>query len=94
MITFYRNEHCASCADIQEILDDMVLAHETVVLGPNQPSPLSPEGAPLPALVDEGRVYQGQQAILAHLKELRDFKQEWEKFQSDACYCDEDGNVI
>jgi hypothetical protein len=44
----------------------------------------------LPAMDDEGKLYQGIDAIMKHLEELEAFKEQWYKFQSDACYCDED----
>lgn len=95
MLVFYRNEDCASCAAIEETLDALVLAHRTEVLSPGaEPDPPLPEGVKPPALLDEGRWVQGQPAILEHLKELAAFKQEWEKFQTDACYCDEKGEVL
>lgn len=34
---------------------------------------------------------------LAHkvvIVKLEEFKEQWYKFQSDACYCDEEGNII
>jgi hypothetical protein len=36
---------------------------------------------------------QGSDAIIKHLEELEKFKELWDKFQSYACYCDEEGNV-
>jgi hypothetical protein len=46
-----------------------------------------------PALVDDDTVVRGRKKIFAHLEMLELFLGEWSKFQTDACYCDADGNV-
>lgn len=89
MIEFYRSARCASCAEIEEALEEMVVAHRVVVVDPARP----PEGwagdIPLPALKDGGQTITGQQAIVEHMKQLGQFVEEWRRFQADACYCDE-----
>jgi len=91
MLTFYRTPDCPRCNRIQEVMEELVLAHQGVVIpsGENQVTDL-PAGTRLPVLVDDGEVIQGSTAILEHLDRLEAFKQLWDKFQSDACYCDED----
>jgi hypothetical protein len=44
--------------------------------------------------MDDKEIIQGKDKILAHLEDLEGFKEQWYKFQSDACYCVEEGNVI
>ena len=39
-------------------------------------------------LVDDGRVIQGSNDILAYIEHLRAFKEDWLKYQSDVCYAD------
>ena len=94
MITFYRTPNCPRCSQIQGALEDLVIAHRVVVVRDrSEIAGLLPEGAKLPVLVDNDEVIQGSGAILRHLEELEKFKELWDKFQSDACHCDEEGNI-
>lgn len=94
MITFIRTKDCPRCSDIQEALEEMVLAHEVVVLADKyEDHEVLPEGAKPPVLIDGGKIVQGSEAILDHLEKLETFKEWWEKFQSDACYCDEQESI-
>jgi hypothetical protein len=52
-----------------------------------------PEGTTLPVLMDDDELFEGTEAIEHHLEELEEFKALWDKFQSDACYCNEKGEV-
>lgn len=52
-----------------------------------------PADAHLPLLIDEEAVFEGPAEIVKHLNDLEEFKNQWYKFQSDVCYCDDDGNV-
>jgi len=94
MIKFYRTRNCSGCAAIQDALEQLSIAHETVVLesAENLPQELANTGRP-PILVDGSDVITGSKDIIAHLEELEQFKELWYKFQSDACYCDEQGNI-
>lgn len=85
MIEFYRSARCGSCAEIEEALAEMVVAHRVVVVEPGEWA----GDTPLPALKDNGQTITGRQAIVEHLKQLEQFVEEWRRFQSDACYCDE-----
>jgi hypothetical protein len=40
--------------------------------------------------VDEKKVVQGSDPIADRLEEIEKFKELWDKFQSDACSCDEE----
>ncbi len=93
MLTFYRTPNCNGCAAIQEVLENLAIPHETVVLQSPEDLPANLAASAPPVLVDEHKVFQGQKNILAHLEELEDFKELWYKFQSDACYCDAEGNI-
>jgi glutaredoxin len=97
MITLYRRRGCPQCSGIEEALKELTLAHRVIEVGkgevgremPEQPcGPSRP-----PVLIDEGKVFRGSKAILDHLEDLKGFRALWYKFQSDACYCDEEGNV-
>ncbi len=79
---------------IREKLEELVLAHrwEAIAAADQVKLPLPP-GARLPALVDGDTVVCGEENILAYLEELARFKAEWDRFQSDSCYCGPDGEV-
>ena len=94
MITFYRTKDCEGCQWIQDTLHDMVIVHEVVVVEQGADSWKElPEGTRPPVLVDDGKIIEGNHAIIKHLDKLEKFKGLWEKFQSDACYCDDEGNI-
>jgi len=94
MIKFFRTENCPGCQDIEDTLRQLCLACEVVIVKEKGDVPPSvPAGTKLPFLIDEGRLIQGSHNIINHLSELEEFKSQWYKFQSDACYCDDAGNV-
>lgn len=90
-MTFYRKKSCPKCAQIQEALQELSLAHKVVIVQRrDELSGLLPSDVKLPVLHDEGELYQGADAIMAHMEKLAAFKERWYGYQSDACYCDED----
>ncbi len=91
MITFYRTRKCESCAAIQDALEELCVAHETLLLEAPEdlPAELAETCRP-PVLVDGRDVLCGSAEIVAHLEKLERFKELWYKYQSDVCYCDED----
>ena len=93
MITFFRTAECPGGCEIQETLQELCLAHKVILLQGNNKISELPQGTHPPVLVDGDELIQGSEAIAAHLECLAGFKAEWEKFQSDACYCDEEGRV-
>jgi hypothetical protein len=93
MIEFYRPADCENCEIIEEALTEMVIAHKVIVVEPGQPPKGLPAGTPLPALVDNGQIFTGSAELAAHLKELEKVVADWPRFQSDACYIDDDGEV-
>ena len=91
MLKFFRTPNCPACQAIEDILTELCLAHEIVLVSRNSTSKNKlPEGTRAPVLVDDGQVIQGSKKIVAHLEKLKDFRELWYKFQSDACYCGED----
>lgn len=73
---------------IVERLDEMVLAHRVVeVSSPGEVTSASE----LPTLKDGERTISGIRAIEQYLLKLQDQSDEWRRFQSDACYLDEEG---
>ncbi len=96
MLTFYRTRDCARCDDIEEKIEELHIAHDVVALKNEDADDEAnlPPGARPPVLIDEHEVIEGADAILKHLESLEKFKADWYKFQSDACYCDENGEII
>lgn len=91
MLTFYRSKNCPGCIQIEETLKKLVLAHRIVEVSNRKELPeVFTKETSLPVMIDNGEVIQGYDAILNHLEQLEQFKELWDKYQSDACYCDED----
>lgn len=90
MIVLYCHVGRPCCSSVLEALEELAIAAHVVEVaeGAALPDEL-PSGTRLPVLTDGGEIYRGGAAILEHLEELRLFKEDWYRFQSDACYCDE-----
>lgn len=93
MIELYRAIDCSTCTEIEEALKEMVVAHKVITVEAGQEYESLPVETPLPALKDNGRIITGQAAIAAYLKELERFVADWRRFQGDACYIDDEGEV-
>ena len=87
MIELFRPIDCPACTDIEATLQELVVAHKVIVVEPGQVN------VPLPALRENGRTVSGREAITAYLKDLEKFVADWQRFQSDVCYLDENGEV-
>lgn len=95
MITLYRHSESALGAEIQDALEEMVIQHEVVIVNSEDDFPEA-DGVSLqklPALVDDGTIYTGEEALHQRLDVLRELMGNWNRFQSDACYLDEEGRV-
>jgi hypothetical protein len=44
-------------------------------------------------VLDDDRLIRGRENIESYLEELAAYLEEWQKFQSDACYCSIHGEV-
>lgn len=89
MLRLYVRSGDEEAAAWLERLEELVLAHEVVRLEEE-----SGEGEPpLPYLVDGRRVVIGSAAVSRYLEELEREAELWRKFQSDACYLEDDGSV-
>jgi hypothetical protein len=93
MIEFYRPAECDYCEAIEAALKEMVIAHKVIVVEPGKQPKGLPAGTPLPALVDSGQVVTGRAALAEHLQKLEQVVADWRRFQSDACYIDDEGEV-
>jgi hypothetical protein len=93
MIELVRKKDSAVCDSIEEKMREMRLSYRT--RDPEDPEIKGKEidGDDLPFVLDEGRVIKGEKEIYRYLEDIGEFKKKWDKFQSDACYCDEEGNI-
>jgi glutaredoxin len=90
MMKLFRTADCPGCRAIEEILEELCIAHEVVSISQDTNSrEIPPEGTSPPVLVDGEEIVQGSGNIISHLEKLEEFRKMWYKFQSDACYCDE-----
>jgi len=91
VVTLYR-QPCDPWADeIEEALDEMVIAYE--VEHAEDADALPEAVSELPTLHDDGEVVTGESALRSHLRNLRDLMTDWNRFQSDACYIEDDGSI-
>ncbi len=94
MICLYFKNQTPQVTEIIEKLTEMSLAFEVKASLPaSQPLPSGSLPEDFVLLDDNGEIVSGYEAILKHLEGLEAFKREWDKFQSDSCYCDEEGNI-
>ena len=93
MIELYRPIHCPDCIKIEETLQELVVAHKIIMLESGQTTAALTPNTPLPAIKDEGQIITGQAAIEAYLVRLEKIVADWRRFQSDACYIDENRGV-
>ncbi|HMQ52047.1 MAG TPA: glutathione S-transferase N-terminal domain-containing protein [Anaerolineae bacterium] len=92
MIELYRPANCPSCAEIEETLRELVIAHQVIEVEAGQAETL-PVGTSLPAFREGNRVVSGAEAIALYLRELERSVADWRRFQGDSCYLDDSGAV-
>jgi len=91
MFAFYRTPQCPRCNHIQATLERLLIVHKVLTVhSVEEIRDKIPNVTKFPALVDEEKVVQGSDPIVARLDEIEKFKELWDKFQSDACSCDEE----
>ncbi|RMG35644.1 MAG: hypothetical protein D6732_09145 [Methanobacteriota archaeon] len=94
MLYLFPHEHCKECEEIRSRLKQLVLAHRVIQPGQAIEKVLEIHGDISPPVLIEGdKVIRGERAILKFLEELGKFKEEWDKFQSDSCYCGDNGEI-
>jgi hypothetical protein len=94
MIQIFLSKNDNLNSTIKDIVDEMVIRCEIVRLDPsNSFIFISGQRYQIPLLMDSKKHIEGEKNIVAYLEELHKFKEEWDKFQSDSCYCDDDGNI-
>ena len=93
MIYVYKPTNCADCANIEETLKELVVAHKIITLQPGQQTDALTPDTPLPAIKDQGEIITGKAEIAVYLLKLEKIVADWRRFQSDACYVDEDSGI-
>ena len=88
MIELLRVDECPGCDEVADKLADLVIAHTVRTVTPEE----LPEGKRPPVIVDGDRTISGSE-LSAYLAGLGKLMADWDKFQSDACYLDDDGEV-
>jgi len=91
MITLYRRPNDSWADEVQTALDEMVIAYEPETV--TDDAALPDDVPETPALRDDGEIITGEAALHTHLEELRALMNDWDRFQSDACYIEDDGTV-
>lgn len=86
MIILYRRKDSKAADEVQETLEDLVLAHRVVDVDEEQPEDV-PTDRPLPMLMEGDDAYSGEQ-IAALLDEIGIELTYERKFSADACYVD------
>jgi hypothetical protein len=95
MVTLYRHPTDDVGQSIQDELEAIVIQHEVVTVETRSdlPERLTEYQADLPLLVDDGSMHVTPGAIRCHLGALRQLMADWDRFQSDACYIDDEGRL-
>lgn len=84
MIELVRSDACATCDEVSTALQDLSVSHQVVAAAP---------GTPAHHVIREGnRVITGDD-LPPYLEELTRFVHDWRRFQSDACFLEDDGSI-
>jgi len=91
MIKLYREENSLQADIIEAEFRELVLGYDRVVIDEKESAQLF-DDTTLPVITNNERVVSGDE-IPAYIKELKQLMRDWQRFQSDACYVDEDGET-
>ena len=91
MIKLYREDSDLRADTIEAELRELVLGYDCVVINEKEAAQLF-DDATLPVITNNERTVSGDD-IPAYIKELKQLMRDWQRFQSDACYVDEDGET-
>ncbi len=92
MITFYALKNDPDCLDIKDTLDSLKTVHKIITVESKDDEKL-PEDKKAPLIVYESETYQGIKEIYDFLEKQKEYEKQWYKFQSDACYYDDEGEI-
>lgn len=95
MITLYRQPESLLGDEVQEALEEIVIRHDVVTVSSlgELPKIDSATVQELPALIDDGAVYTGREALERRVEKLRRLMGDWDRFQSDTCEIDDEGRI-
>jgi glutaredoxin len=94
MITLFRKPDCWYCNDIEEELKELVIAHRVINIEKAAADiNKNYSDIPLPFIEDDGKIISGFEEMQRYLEELKKFISLWRKYQTDACYTDNEGNT-
>ncbi|MBT8211996.1 MAG: hypothetical protein KJN71_02495 [Acidimicrobiia bacterium] len=88
MIELLRVDDCPACDETAGRLADLVIAHTVRSVSANE----LPPGTAAPVILDGDKTISGSE-LSAYLAGLGKLMADWDRFQSDACYLDDDGEV-
>lgn len=91
MITLYRKLNCSFCDEIEEALKGLVIAHSVINIENEKSAKVNHKDITLPYMEDNGKIISGSEEIRKYLEELNVFVSLWRKYQTDACYIDDEG---
>ena len=91
MIKLYREENSPQADIIEAEFRDMVLGYDRVVIGEKEAVQLF-DDTTLPVITNNEKIVSGD-GIPSYIKELKQLMREWQRFQSEACYVDDDGET-
>ena len=91
MIKLFREENSPQADTIEAEFRELVLGYDRVVIEAKEAARLFDE-ATLPVITNNERIISGE-LIEPYIKELTQLMRDWQRFQSDACYVDEDGET-
>ena len=91
MIKIYCEENSQQADMIEAEFRELVLGYDRVVIDDKESTRLF-DDATLPVITNNDRFVSGDE-IPAYIKELKQLMRDWQRFQSDACYVDEDGET-
>lgn len=78
---------------VEAALKEMVVGYERVELAPEDAESTLGKQVDLPAIRHDERLISGREGLLAYLNELERLVEDWRRFQADACYIEENGDV-
>lgn len=90
MIKLYRKENSRQADAIEAEFRDMILGYDRVVIAEKEARQMFGVQTSLPVIMNNEKIVSGEE-IPAYLKELQQLMRDWQRFQSDSCYVDNDG---
>ena len=93
MLTLYRTPEDELGLQIENKLRDIVIAHNVKIIHTREEIPDDMEYDSLPVLIDNGNCISGETELIQHIEVLKKLMKDWDKFQSDACFMDDDGRI-